>query len=72
MGRIATMNCIHNAIGLCDACQAEHDEDPIAWIEFGQHEAGIENWHRLQVEMDEERQRLQALPASEPDPTISY
>lgn len=40
-------HCIHCPAGqICDACRADHDEDPEAWIEFGEHPQGEENWKR--------------------------
>lgn len=45
--------CIHSDSGLCEACQADYDEDPAAWIEFGDHIAGLAAWKALQKEMDE-------------------
>lgn len=40
-------HCIHCQAGqICDACRADHDEDPEAWIEFGDHPAGAANWKR--------------------------
>jgi hypothetical protein len=49
--------CIHQPTGLCPACQAEYDEDPVAWMEYGDHPAGLANWRALQAEMDEQAQR---------------
>ncbi|MBV8094433.1 MAG: hypothetical protein JO110_14650 [Acetobacteraceae bacterium] len=49
------LTCIHAERGLCPDCQEEFDEDPAAWFEFGQHAAGLENWRRLEAEMEEER-----------------
>lgn len=46
------MTCIHSTTGLCPACQADHDEDPAAWLEFGEHTDGIRRWEELQAEMD--------------------
>ena len=40
------LTCIHclaaDMTGMCDDCQAEYDEDPSAWYEFGFHPRGIE------------------------------
>jgi hypothetical protein len=44
--------CIHQSEGLCPTCQADHDEDPLAWAEFGNHPQGIANWHALQAELE--------------------
>lgn len=51
------LTCIHAESGLCPACQAEYDEDPRAYLEFGDHPQGIANWKALQEEM-----------AAEPEP----
>lgn len=52
------ITCIHNEEiglpGLCPSCQEDHDEDPLAWLEYGDHTQGIANWRRLQEEMDRE------------------
>lgn len=46
------MHCVHTAgHGLCDRCQEAFDVDPIAWLEYGDHEEGIRNWQRLQDEI---------------------
>jgi hypothetical protein len=45
------LTCVHAESGLCDACQADYDEDPESWEEFGSHPAGIANWEALQAEM---------------------
>lgn len=47
------MTCIHRESGLCPACQADFDADPEAWVEFGDHPAGIERWEALQAELRE-------------------
>lgn len=44
--------CIHMPDGLCPECLAEFNEDCGAWIEFGHHPQGIENWRRLQEEIE--------------------
>lgn len=53
------MNCIHQEAGLCPECQEDYDADPEAWHEFGQHPQGIENWKRLQAEMEAARLELE-------------
>jgi len=45
------MTCIHSTTGLCPDCQANHDEDPTAWMEYGNHPDGIARWKALQEEM---------------------
>lgn len=45
------LNCIHALPGLCPGCQASYEEDPGAWIEFGDHPEGIARWEALQAEM---------------------
>lgn len=50
------MHCIHTAgAGLCPACQEAFDEDPGAWLEYGDHEQGIANWKALLAELDAPR-----------------
>ena len=46
------LNCIHSDKGLCPECRADYDVDPEAWIEFGQHKAGIERWWKFQAELE--------------------
>ena len=46
-----TLTCIHFTDGLCPACQADYDDDPSAWLEYGEHTAGITRWQELQAEM---------------------
>lgn len=43
------MTCIHSALGLCQSCQADYDTDPTAYIEFGDHPAGIARWQAEQA-----------------------
>lgn len=45
--------CIHQESGLCPDCQSEYDADPQAWIEFGNHQKGIENWNSIKAEMEQ-------------------
>lgn len=45
------MTCIHAAAGLCPACQAEYDYDPGAYLEYGDHPAGLANWRALWEEI---------------------
>lgn len=66
--------CVHSPDGicLCECCQESYDEDPQAYIEFGDHPQGIANWQALQDEMDQARAEEAALPVSVPDPTIPF
>ncbi len=43
---MADLNCIHTetGVGLCEQCQADYDEDPMAYVEFGYHPEGIRRW----------------------------
>lgn len=45
--------CTHSPDGLslCDHCQSDYEDDPEAYLEFGEHPAGRENWQRLQEEI---------------------
>lgn len=45
------LTCIHQFRGLCECCQADYDEDPAAWVEFGNHPRGIANWEALRAEL---------------------
>ncbi len=45
------ITCIHATAGLCPKCQADYDADPLAYLEYGDHPAGIANWRALQEEM---------------------
>lgn len=45
------LTCIHMTSGMCDACMGEYREDPSAWIEYGNHVAGLKRWEELRVEM---------------------
>lgn len=38
--------------GLCERCQADYDEDPSSYLEFGDYPQGIANWNALKEEMD--------------------
>jgi hypothetical protein len=40
----AGITCLHAQNGLCPKCQADYDEDPQAYVEFGQHPQGEANW----------------------------
>jgi hypothetical protein len=67
------LTCVHADQGLCPACQAEYEEDPQAWIEFGDHPAGLARWKPVQDAMDREAEDLARdglLPPS--DDTIPF
>ncbi len=49
-------HCIHQTAGLCPTCREDHDEDPSAWTEYGNHAAGLANWRALQAEMNHQRE----------------
>lgn len=49
--------------GLCPECEADREEDYLAWMEFGPHPQGEQNWADLQREMAEEA----AIPKPPPD-----
>lgn len=62
------MTCIHADKGLCPACQAEHDGDPMAYWEFGDHPEGIARWQALRAEIAAEReQQPDAQPCNDED-----
>jgi hypothetical protein len=66
------LNCIHAAAGLCPACTADYDADPAAWVEYGDHPAGLAAWQALQEEMDREMGRARTEPVPPPDPTVPF
>jgi hypothetical protein len=45
------ITCVHVAAGLCKSCQAEYDEDPSAYWEYGDHPAGLARWRDLCAEI---------------------
>ncbi len=49
------LTCIHREQGLCESCQAEYDEDPEAFEEFGRHPEGMRRWAELEAEMEASR-----------------
>lgn len=54
-------HCIHQERGLCPACQADYDQDPQAFEEYGDHPAGLERWNRelqdILADMDQQGHR---------------
>lgn len=48
------LTCIHVEIGLCPSCREEYAVDPLAWIEYGEHQQGILNWQSLKQEFLDE------------------
>lgn len=70
------LTCIHatsaGSAGLCDQCYADYQEDPEAFLEFGDHPEGLARWRELQAEMSEYAARQAALPTTAPDPTIPF
>ena len=61
------LTCTHQAAGLCADCQADYDEDPAAWLEFGNHPEGLARWNAEQAMID--RDAADQVPAVD-DPTI--
>ena len=44
---MSDITCIHappGVTGLCTTCREEYDEDALAFLEYGQHEAGEARW----------------------------
>jgi len=37
-------HCIHQEHGLCARCTEAWEEDPMAYLEFGDHPAGVRRW----------------------------
>lgn len=57
------LTCIHMpepGEGLCPDCQADYEDDPQSWHEFGDHPAGIERWKELEADL---ANRLEADPS---------
>lgn len=48
--------CIHAKEGeqLCEACEEAFEEDPGAYLEYGDHPEGLRRWQELQTELDYE------------------
>src|SRR5262245_30822344 len=46
-----TLTCVYAVRGLYPECRAEFNEDPEAYIEFGNHPAGIERYRALLNEL---------------------
>ena len=42
--------CVHVAGGMCPSCLADCEEDPIAWLEYGNHTEGLDRWRMLREE----------------------
>jgi hypothetical protein len=53
------LTCVHSIAGLCPACQAEYDEDALAFLEFGAHPAGLRRYRELldEIAADQKRER---------------
>lgn len=67
------LTCIHAASGLCPECQADYDEDPDAWIEFGPHPEGIARWKAEEaIQAEWERQNPAPTETQPPDPVIPF
>ncbi len=46
--------CVHpRTTRLCGECQQLFDRDPLGYIEWGEHPAGIARWQALQEEIAE-------------------
>lgn len=59
---------------LCDKCWAEYLEDPTAYIDYGDHPAGIARWAEVEEMMLESSQYTgYAVPCfNDPDPEIPF
>lgn len=61
---------------ICDACRADHDEDPDAWMEFGDHPDGAANWEReeklILADLDTDAQGMADAIAKTIDPSIPF
>jgi hypothetical protein len=67
---MTTPTCLHTTSGLCPACQADYDADPEAWLDYGDHPAGVARTLALWAELAAEQ--AAAGPPAEPDPTIPF
>jgi hypothetical protein len=62
--------CVHgDGTGLCPGCRADHDEDPAAWLEFGDHPAGIARWAAEQEQIARDAAAAVSRPA---DPSAPF
>lgn len=54
------ITCIHvvDGVGLCQQCADDYDEDPTAYMEFGDHPDGVKRWQEEQARIDAERHVL--------------
>lgn len=62
------MHCIHDENGLCPACHDDYQADPAAWIEYGDHADGLDNWQRTKDEIAADAENNQ----SEPGPSNNW
>lgn len=58
--------------GLCEDCQAEYDEDPSAYEEYGPHQQGERNWAALQAELAADNVRDNTMPERGLDPDFPF
>lgn len=58
------LTCVHAAAGLCPACLADYEEDPLAWLEYGDHPSGVRRSAELAAELAAEV--AQTPPAARP------
>ena len=54
----ASDTCIHQPHGLCESCEEQRASDPIAWEEYGHHEAGERRWAEELRRIEEERRSV--------------
>lgn len=65
--------CIHgDGLSLCQACQAEYETDPTAYLEFGEHPAGQAAWAAEVATMSAWEAEQKLLPHGEPDQEIPF
>jgi hypothetical protein len=45
------ITCVHARVGLCSHCLDDFERDPVAYLNFGFHPAGIARWKAFCEEM---------------------
>lgn len=52
-----SLTCVHNSLGgysgLCLHCQEEYKSDPVHYVMYGNHPAGLERWAEIERLMTE-------------------
>ncbi len=64
-----SFNCHHADGGMCVECQADHDEDPTAYAEYGPHAEGDRRWAAVMAEW---HAYATSRPVAEPDENLPF